>query len=80
MGRVAIPILGIFLLLSIGIVFPAMADSSALRTVDSDAPVGKIFVSVDFDNDGICDKQAVLISTSTVAKIGITQQCILISI
>jgi len=59
-------IAGIALLLGVGIVFPAMADSLPLRIVaDSIPPEGKAFVSVDFDQDGICDEQAVLISIST---------------
>jgi len=74
-------IAGIALLLGVGMVFPAMADSLPLRIVaDSIPPEGKAFVSVDFDQDGICDEQAVLISISTIEKIGIDQQCILASI
>jgi len=74
-------IAGIALLLGVGMVFPAMADSLPLRIVaDSISPEGKAYVSVDFDQDGICDEQGVLISISTIEKIGIDQQCILASI
>jgi len=74
-------IAGITLLLGVGMVFPAMADSLPLRLVaDSISPEGKAYVSVDFDQDGICDEQGVLISISTIEKIGIDQQCILASI
>ncbi len=62
-------------------VFPAMDESSPLRLVaDSVAPQGKVFVSVDFDHDGFCDKQAVLISVITAEKVGITSECVLYSI
>ncbi len=68
-------------LLGIGMVFPAMAESSPLKLVaDSVVVQGKVFVSVDFDHDGFCDKQAVLISITTVEKIGITGECVLPSI
>jgi len=82
MGRgIFSPMLGIALLLGIGMVFPAMAESFPIKLVaDSVSPEGKVFVSVDFNNDGICDKPGVLISISTVEKIGIDQQCILASI
>ena len=62
-------------------VFPAMAESSPLKLVtDSIAPQGKVFVSVDFDHDGFCDKQAVLISVTTAEKFRITSECALYSI
>lgn len=65
-------------LLGIAMVFPAMADSSPLKLVaDSVTPQGKVFVSVDFDHDGFCDKQAVLISVTTAEKVGITGECVL---
>ncbi|MCH7648702.1 MAG: hypothetical protein IIA83_08860 [Thaumarchaeota archaeon] len=65
-------------LLGIAVVFPAMAESSPLKLVaDSIAPQGKVFVSVDFDHDGFCDKQAVLISVTTAEKVGITGECVL---
>jgi len=68
-------------LLSIAMVFPAMAESSPLKLVaDSVAPQGKVFVSVDFDHDGFCDKQAVLISVTTAEKVGISSECVLYSI
>jgi len=68
-------------LLGIAMVFPAMAESSPLKLVaDSVAPQGKVFVSVDFDHDGFCDKQAVLISVTTAEKVGITSECVLYSI
>ncbi len=68
-------------LLGIGMVFPAMAESSPLKLVaDSVAPQGKVFVSVDFDHDGFCDKHAVMISVTTAEKIGITGECILSNI
>ena len=68
-------------LLGIAMVFPAMAESSPLRLVaDTVAPQGKVFVSVDFDHDGFCDKQAVLISVTTAEKVGITSECVLYSI
>lgn len=84
MGNVVLPLLGIAsiaLLFGIGMVFPAIAESFPIKIVsDSMAPEGKIYVSVDFDHDGICDEQAILISISTVEKIGVTQQCSLSSI
>ena len=62
-------------------VLPAMAESSTLKlVVDLAAPQGKVFVSVDFDHDGFCDKHAVLISITTSEKVGITGECILRSI
>jgi len=62
-------------------VFPAIAESPSLKLVaDSAAPQGKVFVSVDFDHDGFCDKQAVLISVTTAEKVGITGQCVLSNI
>ena len=65
-------------LLGIGMVVPAIAESSPLKLVaDSVAPQGKVFVSVDFDHDGFCDKQAVLISVTTAEKVGITGECVL---
>ena len=65
----------------ITMVLPAMAESSTLKlVVDLDAPQGKVFVSVDFDHDGFCDKHAVLISVTTAEKVGITGECILHSI
>ena len=68
-------------LLGIAVVFPAMAESSPLKLVaDSIAPQGKVFVSVDFDHDGFCDKQAVLISVATAEKAEITGECVLYSI
>ena len=68
-------------LLGITMVLPAMAESSTLKlVVDLDAPQGKVFVSVDFDHDGFCDKHAVLISVTTAEKVGITGECILRSI
>ncbi len=68
-------------LLGIAVVFPAMAESSPLKLVaDSVAPQGKVFVSVDFDHDGFCDKQAVLISVTTAEKVGITGECVLSNI
>jgi len=68
-------------LLGIGMVFPAMAESPSLKLVaDSAAPQGKVFVSVDFDHDGFCDKHAVLISVTTAEKIGITGECVLSNI
>ena len=74
-------IVGITLLLGIGMVFPAMAESFPIKLVaDSVAPEGQVFISVDFNQDGICDKPSVLISISTVEKIGIDQQCFLASI
>ena len=78
------PLLGIAsiaLLFGMGMVFPAMAESFPIKVVfDSVAPEGKAYVSVDFDHDGICDEQAVLISVSTIEKIGITQQCSLLGV
>ncbi|QUC65533.1 hypothetical protein NsoK4_04665 [Nitrosopumilus sp. K4] len=74
-------ICSIALLLSIGMAFPAMADPFPLKIVsNASAPEGKVFMSADFDQDGICDEEAVLVSTSTVQKIGIEQQCVLSSI
>jgi len=68
-------------LLGISMVLPAMAESSILKLVeDSVAVPGKVFVSVDFDLDGVCDKPPVLISVSTVEKVGITGECVLPSI
>jgi len=68
-------------LLGIAMVFPAMAESSPLKLVaNSVAPQGKVFISVDFDHDGFCDKQAVLISVATAEKVGITSECVLYSI
>lgn len=65
-------------LLGIAMVFPAMAESSPLKLVaDSVTVQGKVFVSVDFDHDGFCDKQAVLISVTIAEKIGITGECVL---
>ncbi|KEQ57246.1 hypothetical protein AAA799B03_01413 [Marine Group I thaumarchaeote SCGC AAA799-B03] len=84
MGNVVLPLLGIAsiaLLFGMGMVFPVIAESFPIKIVsDSMAPEGKIYVSVDFDHDGICDEQAILISISTVEKIGVTQQCSLSSI
>lgn len=81
MGNVVLSLLGIAsiaLLFGMGMGFPAMAESFPIKIVsDSVAPNGKVYVSVDFDHDGICDEQAVLISISTVEKVGITQQCVL---
>ena len=71
----------IVLLFSLGLVFPAMADSFPIKIVeDSIAPTGKVYVSVDFDHDGICDTESVLISILTAEKIGINSQCFLTSI
>jgi len=68
-------------LLGIAIVFPAMAESSPLKLVaDSVVVQGKVLVSVDFNNDGLCDKQAVLISVSIAKEIRITGECVLSSI
>jgi len=79
--RIFSTVLGIALLLGVGMVFPAMAESFPIKLVtDSVAPEGKVFVSVDFDNDGICDKLGVLISVTTVEKIGIDDECVLSSI
>jgi len=65
-------------LLGIAMVLPAMAESSSLKLVaDLAAPQDKVFVSVDFDHDGFCDKHAVLISVTTAEKIGITGECVL---
>ena len=81
MGNVVLPLLGvasIILLFGMGMVFP---ESFPIKIVsDSVSPEGKIYVSIDFDHDGICDGQAVLMSVSTIEKIGITQQCILLGI
>ena len=74
-------ITGIALLLGVGMIFPVMADSFPIMIVaDVMAPEGQVYVSVDFDHDGICDEQGVLISISTIEKIGIDQQCVLPSI
>lgn len=71
----------IALLLGVGMIFPAMAESFPLKIVaNSIAPEGKVLVSVDFDHDGICDEPGVLISISTANKIGIDQQCTLTTI
>ena len=68
-------------LLGIAMVLPAMAESSSLKlVVDLDAPQGKLFVSVDFDHDGFCDKHAVLISVTTAEKVGIAGECVLSNI
>ncbi len=68
-------------LLGIAMVLPAMAESSSLKLiVDLDAPQGKVFVSVDFDHDGFCDKHAVMISVTTAEKIGVTGECVLSNI
>jgi len=68
-------------LLGIAMVFPAMAESSPLKLVaDSVAPQGKVFVSVDFDHDGFCDKQPVLVSVATAEKFRITSECVFYSI
>jgi len=68
-------------LLGNAMVLPAMAESSSLKLVtDSVAPQGKVFVSVDFDHDGFCDKHAVMISVTTAEKIGIAGECILSNI
>lgn len=84
MGNVVLPMLGIAsiaLLFGMGMVFPVMAESFPIKIVsDSIAPEGKVYVSVDFDYDGICDEPAVLISISTIEKIGVTQQCLLPSV
>ncbi len=65
-------------LLGNAMVLPAMAESSTLKLVaDSVAPQGKVFVSVDYDHDGFCDKHAVMISVTTAEKIGITGKCVL---
>ncbi len=76
-----IPMISIVFLLVVGTIFPAMAESFPIKLVaDSVAPEGQVFVSVDFDNDGICDKQGVLISVTTSEKIGINDECVLPSI
>ena len=81
MARRIIPMLSIVFLLGVGMIFPAMAESFPIKLVtDLVAPEGKVFVSVDFDNDGICDKQAVLISVTISEKIGINDECVLPSI
>ena len=68
----------VLLLFSLGMVFPAMADSFPIKIVeDSIAPAGKVYVSVDFDHDEICDTESVLISILTAKKIGINSQCFL---
>ncbi len=62
-------------------VLPVMAESSPLKLVsDSAAPQGKVFFSVDFDDDGFCDKHAVMISVTTAEKVGITGECALTNI
>ncbi len=59
-------------------VLPAMAESSPLKLVtDLVAPQGKVFVSVDYDHDGFCDKYTVMISVTTAEKIGIAGECVL---
>ena len=73
-------IASISLLLGMGMAFPVMAESPLKLVADSSAPEGQGYVSVDFDQDGICDEQAVLISISTIEKIGIDDQCVLPSI
>ena len=73
-------IASITILLGVGMAFPAMAESPLKLVLDSSAPEGQGYVSVDFDQDGICDEQAVLISISTIQKIGIEDQCVLPSI
>ena len=74
-------IVSFIFLLGNAMVLPAMAESSPLKLVaDSVAPQGKVFVSVDFDQDGFCDKQTVLISVTTAEKIGITGECVLSNI
>lgn len=74
-------ITSIAILLGLGMVFPAMAEYFPLKLVsNSNATQDKLYVSIDFDNNGICDEDAVLISVSTVQKIGISQQCVLPSI
>ena len=79
--RIFSSILSLTLLLGVGMVFPAMAESFPIRLVaDSVAPDGKVFISVDFDHDGLCDKPGILISVSTIDKIGIDQQCVLVNI
>lgn len=66
------------ILLGMGMVFPAMAEYFPLKLVSNlNATQDKLYVSVDFDNNGICDENAVLISVSTVQKIGIDKQCVL---
>lgn len=78
---ISLGIASIAILLGIGMVFPAMAEYFPLKLVSNlNAPQDKLYVSVDFDNNGICDENAVLISVSTVKKIGIDKQCILSSI
>ncbi len=68
-------------LLGFAMVFPAIAESSPLKIVaDSVVVQGKVLVSVDFNYDGLCDKQAVLISVSIAEEIGITGECVLSSI
>ena len=74
-------IASIAVLLGIGMVFPAMAEYFPLKIVSNlNATQDKLYVSVDFDNNGICDENAVLISVSTIQKIGIDQRCVLPSI
>ena len=73
-------IASISLLLGMGMA-PAMTESFPLKIVaDATAPEGQHYISVDFDQDGICDEQAVLISISTIEKIGIDELCVLPSI
>ena len=68
-------------LLGIAMVLPAMAESSSLKLVaDLAVPQGKVFVSVDYDHDGFCDKPAVLVSVTTAEKVGITGVCVLSNI
>ena len=74
-------IMSFVFLLGIAMVLPVMAESSPLKLVaDSAAPQGKVFVSVDFDHDGFCDKYAVLILVTTAEKVGITGACVLSNI
>ena len=73
-----IAIASISLLLGLGMSNTVMAESFPLKIVsDSVAPDGKVYVSVDFDADGICDELAVLISISTAEKVGIESKCAL---
>ncbi|MHA7734913.1 hypothetical protein [Nitrosopumilus sp. S6] len=73
-----IGMVSISLLLGLGMDGSVMAESFPLKIVsDSIAPDGKVFVSVDFNDDGVCDEQAVLISISTAEKIGIESKCVL---
>ena len=78
---ISLGIVSIAVLLGIGMVFPAMAEYFPLKIVSNlNVTQDKLYVSVDFDNNGICDENAVLISVSTIQKIGIDQQCVLPSI